>query len=266
MKKFILAAVFTAAAAVSFAAGSDFLGGAFTDDGLSARPAGMGGAFTALADDGNASWWNPAGLAVMESKSKSMSLTYVPSVYKLTEGGISKFIASYGQGDNTGYGALGASISYMSADIAASYAGDRDYGWTEYHTLKSIRKGEKRSVEIIDVIDEKESKYPANHVIMRFLENHDEQRSFKIFGMEAIEAYATVLMTAPGLPLIYAGQEIGELEIFIAQPIPAEMSDQLAAGFIRHHTLVPLRAHETDVVQHVLQRLVALAQPAKRLV
>jgi len=87
-----------------------------------------------------------------------------------------------------------------------------DYGWTEYHLLKDIRKGKKRTVAIIDLIAKKDRRYPRNALPMRFLENHDEERSMAVFGPEAIEAYATLLFTLPGIPLIYAGQEIGEME------------------------------------------------------
>ncbi|MCK5454867.1 MAG: alpha-galactosidase [Calditrichia bacterium] len=87
-----------------------------------------------------------------------------------------------------------------------------DYGWTEYHTLVDIRKGVLRTAEVVNIIQEIEEKYPQNHLRLRFLENHDEQRSMSLFGAQAIEAYATLLFTLPGLPLIYAGQEIGELE------------------------------------------------------
>ncbi len=87
-----------------------------------------------------------------------------------------------------------------------------DYGWTEYHTMKDIRKKEKRTAEILKVVSAMDSLYPQNALPMRFLENHDEKRSLKMFGPAAIEAYATLLFTVPGIPLIYAGQEIGEIE------------------------------------------------------
>jgi hypothetical protein len=48
-----------AAAAVVCAAGAD----AQTSDAVGVRAQGMGGAFTAVADDATAAWWNPAGLA-----------------------------------------------------------------------------------------------------------------------------------------------------------------------------------------------------------
>jgi glycosidase len=86
-----------------------------------------------------------------------------------------------------------------------------DFGWTEYHSLVGIREGRLRTAESLNIIQEIEDNYPRNHLRLRFLENHDERRSMDLIGAQAIEAYATLLFTLPGLPLMYAGQEIGEL-------------------------------------------------------
>jgi len=115
---------------------SSFIGGAFEDDGISARPIGLGGAYTAIADDANASWWNPAGMAFLNKK-KSATFTYVPSLFNLTVGGASTWLVSYAQGDTSGYGALGASISDMSVKIGADYPGDSAYSWDEYTLIGS---------------------------------------------------------------------------------------------------------------------------------
>jgi glycosidase len=87
-----------------------------------------------------------------------------------------------------------------------------DYGWTEYHDLLDIRLKNQRTARVLETVQVKSDFYPQNHITMRFLENHDEKRSLKTFGIQAIEAYTTLLFTLPGIPLIYAGQEIGELE------------------------------------------------------
>ena len=42
------------------------IGAAFLDIGFGARPVGMGGAFTAISDDANSIFWNPAGLSKIE--------------------------------------------------------------------------------------------------------------------------------------------------------------------------------------------------------
>lgn len=85
-----------------------------------------------------------------------------------------------------------------------------DYDWTLYDLLRNIRAGKARTSAAIEAIYRKESHYPKNALPLRFLENHDKQRSMKVFGVEAIDAYAKFLFTLPGIPLIYAGQEIGE--------------------------------------------------------
>lgn len=137
MKKTNLTSVLAAALfALSFAstalvaADSPMLGGSFTDSGLSARAVGLGGAFTAVADDANAAWWNPAGLAFL-GKAKSISATYIPQVYTDIQG-LSDMLITYGQGDTYGFGAIGGSVRYMNLEFEADYTGDLTYKWSEF--------------------------------------------------------------------------------------------------------------------------------------
>jgi hypothetical protein len=58
----------------TFAQNLSNIPGMFLDLGFGARPMGMGGAFLALSDDGNAVFWNPAGLASL--KNQYASFTY----------------------------------------------------------------------------------------------------------------------------------------------------------------------------------------------
>jgi cyclomaltodextrinase len=87
-----------------------------------------------------------------------------------------------------------------------------DYGWTEYHTFNEVRQEKRKSSALINLICQRDDKYPQNALPLRFLENHDENRSSYSLGREAIEAYANLLFTLPGIPLLYAGQEMGEVE------------------------------------------------------
>ncbi|HPD18827.1 MAG TPA: hypothetical protein PLF61_04090 [Candidatus Goldiibacteriota bacterium] len=139
--------------ATAFAADSDTLGGSFADDGISARPAGMAGAFTAIADDGNSSWWNPAGVGLL-GKRKSIAFTYIPNMYGLTTGNINRMLLSYGQGDMSGYGGLGASISYLNVNLGSDFTGDTEPQWTEYVILLSW------GMEIEQFIGMQKYKYP----------------------------------------------------------------------------------------------------------
>jgi len=111
-----------------------------------------------------------------------------------------------------------------------------DYDWTLYHILKDIRKGRKRTSVAIQMIAQKDGKYPRNALPMRFLENHDEQRSLSVFGAEAISAYASLIFTLPGIPLLYAGQEWGARQrpaLFEKQPLNRKLADTTLVNFYR---------------------------------
>jgi hypothetical protein len=51
--------------------------------------------------------------------------------------------------------------------------------------------------------------YPQYHYPFRFLENHDEERYIAYNTANQTKLAATLLLTIPGIPMIYAGQEIG---------------------------------------------------------
>ncbi len=117
-----------------------------------------------------------------------------------------------------------------------------DYDWTLYHLLKDIRRAKKRTGDAIALVAEKDSLYPRGALPMRFLENHDEQRSMAVFGAPAIEAYARFIFTLPGVPLIYAGQEIGEMHrpsLFEKEPIQWEKGDRRLREM--YHQLIQFR-------------------------
>lgn len=53
--------------------------------------------------------------------------------------------------------------------------------------------------------------YPETGLPFRFLENHDENRFIADHGLEPSRCAAGLMMATPGVPLIYAGQEVGEM-------------------------------------------------------
>jgi len=117
---------------------SKFTGGSFSDSYDSTKAAGLGGAFTALANDANAAIYNPAAMALFDPRTKNLSLTYIPSLYELSSAGkISKYLIDYAQGDMSGYGALGAAVNYTTVNIAGDFEGDIDNSWNEYVILVS---------------------------------------------------------------------------------------------------------------------------------
>ncbi|MCX7995869.1 MAG: PorV/PorQ family protein [candidate division WOR-3 bacterium] len=86
--------------------------------GVGVRPVAMGNAFTALSDDGNAVFWNPAGLGIIKSYYLSgMAMSHLGFIqyYNLAS---SLFL-----GKNTG--SLGVGLSYLTAtDIARDEVGN----------------------------------------------------------------------------------------------------------------------------------------------
>ena len=52
--------------------------------------------------------------------------------------------------------------------------------------------------------------WPEYKYFFRFMENHDEPRYIADFGVEKTKLIAALHLTIPGMPLIYAGQEVGE--------------------------------------------------------
>jgi len=114
---------------------------------------------------------------------------------------------------------------------------DLTYSWALYHTLRKIKTNEKNlrdltSLESVkipwteknyqinttirgagfiqELLDAQKKEFPGGALRMRFIENHDELRAQELFGKDASRAYATVIFTLDGVPLIYNGQEIGE--------------------------------------------------------
>lgn len=104
----------------------------FLDIGVGARALGMGGAYTAIADDSEAIYWNPAGLARMEKRQASVShaelgngnrhnfLAYAHPTSRATFGGAFTYL-SYGS--IAGRDSLGRPTgSYNASDAAAAFA------------------------------------------------------------------------------------------------------------------------------------------------
>lgn len=94
---------------------ADTVSGAFSSDGEGARPLGMGGAFVALADDGNATVVNPSGMAFYRPKQHFLSFTH-SSLFSLSA--LSRDFLSYSQADEGLFGALGFSWNRFSVDFS----------------------------------------------------------------------------------------------------------------------------------------------------
>ncbi|MDX9758114.1 MAG: alpha-amylase family glycosyl hydrolase [Bacteroidota bacterium] len=137
---------------------------------------------------GAATWWRPFREEIKR---------YKPDVFLL------------GETDGTG---PGSEINYADGGGAL----DAGYDWSWYGQIKStLGNGD------VAALHSRTSNYSpnlhynhhtgANASYFRFLENHDEDRIAQIFQSTPPRSMpgAAVMFTAPGIPLIYAGQEIG---------------------------------------------------------
>ncbi|MGC8652870.1 MAG: alpha-amylase family glycosyl hydrolase, partial [Candidatus Kryptoniota bacterium] len=93
---------------------------------------------------------------------------------------------------------------------------DRKFdGGYDYLTINALRNALSNNV-LIRQLDSAEAYYasagyPGNAVPMKYIENHDEPRFISQYSLAQTEAAATLELTLPGVPLIYAGQEVGEV-------------------------------------------------------
>lgn len=136
---------------------------------------------------GTKTWWRPFREEVKRIKPEALIL---------------------GETDATG---ISAEKNYADGGGAC----DACYDWNFYHQLKQTLQGGS-----IDELDKRMRNYSPSDVYnhytgshsfyFRFLENHDEDRIASLFTPEKICLGAVLVYTGPGIPLVYAGQEVGE--------------------------------------------------------
>ena len=97
---------------------------------------------------------------------------------------------------------------------------DCNYGWTMHHYMNEIYSGEKSALAIESYFAQIDTTYPKGKYPLQFTSNHDENSwngtAFERLG-DAVETFAVLSFTVPGMPLIYNGQEVGlnkRLEFF----------------------------------------------------
>ncbi len=97
---------------------------------------------------------------------------------------------------------------------------DMSYGWELYHLMNRIARGKKTADDICRYLDMKKYRYPRDGYRMYFTSNHDENSwNGTVFERlaDGAEAFAVLVATLDGMPLVYSGQEAGldhRLEFF----------------------------------------------------
>lgn len=87
---------------------------------------------------------------------------------------------------------------------------DMSYGWELHHIMNEIAQGKKNATALDEYFKKTDTLYPADAYRMYFITNHDENSwngtEYERMGA-AVNTFAVLTYTLPGMPLIYSGQE-----------------------------------------------------------
>lgn len=95
------------------------------------------------------------------------------------------------------------------------------YDWNLYHRMVLQHEMNLPVDTLWQAIEWREKDYPQGAESLKFIENHDQERAYSVFG-DDYKPYAALIFTLPGIPLIYNGQEIGAVDkpsLFEREPI-----------------------------------------------
>jgi glycosidase len=89
---------------------------------------------------------------------------------------------------------------------------DMHFDTTLYFTLRQVGWEDAPAEAILDAVDQRKSVgFPDHASFMLYQENHDETRYIVDCGEDEAFASAGALFTLPGVPMLYGGQEIGQM-------------------------------------------------------
>jgi glycosidase len=83
-------------------------------------------------------------------------------------------------------------------------------GWDLYHAFTAIAKGEADASKIGSMLAKEMQIYPEGTRVVHFAENHDTPRAMNILGGKDHHLALFVIFTAPGIPMIFNGEELND--------------------------------------------------------
>ena len=128
---------------------------------------------------------------------------------------------------------------------------DMSYDTDFYGNLLDVMNGKKPLSAIDYGLKKTQKNYPPHALDFRYIENHDMDRFINQFGLNKTILAATLLLTIPGTPLIYYGQEIGLKE----KTPPMEWNRQDSKLFEFYQKLIHLRRHALSMRQGEMIKL-----------
>ncbi|WP_298417382.1 alpha-amylase family glycosyl hydrolase [uncultured Kordia sp.] len=103
---------------------------------------------------------------------------------------------------------------------------DMAYGWDTHHRMNHIAQGKETVADWDKRMQQIDSLYENDDILMNFVTNHDENSwngTIEERMGKGGEAFTALIYTAPGMPLIYSGQEYDmkhRLKFFEKDEIP----------------------------------------------
>jgi glycosidase len=105
------------------------------------------------------------------------------------------------------------------------HAFDMSYAWELHHLMNDVAKGEKNVKDLDAYYKKHDKRFPADAYRMTFITNHDENSwngtEYERMG-EAVNTFAVLTYTLPGMPMLYTGQEAAfdrRLKFFIKDSV-----------------------------------------------
>ena len=88
---------------------------------------------------------------------------------------------------------------------------DVHFDATLYFQLRQVGRGDAPADSVLDAVEKRAAVgFPDHAGFLQYIENHDETRYRVECGDAAAAAAAAATFTLPGVPMVYAGQEIGQ--------------------------------------------------------
>jgi len=88
---------------------------------------------------------------------------------------------------------------------------DVHFDATLYFQLRQVGRGAAPAESVLDAVEQRaEIGFPDHAGFLQYIENHDETRYRVECGDAAAAAAGAAIVTLPGVPMVYAGQEIGQ--------------------------------------------------------
>jgi len=136
---------------------------------------------------------------------------------------------------------------------------DMDYSWPLYGTLAAVVESGRSAEAIRTEWETERATYPRNALHLRFTENHDEKRAIARFGERGALASAVLMFTLDGVPLLYNGQEAGDVTesgapaLFEKLPVFWEGAERRPDVVAFFREIIPLRRSHAALIDGAVQ-------------